>query len=164
MKGLVLKVKLIYFTSAWSQELLLCNFLGMRLRRTVEWFLFSAPPHPPTRPISDITINKRRQRRRPPFTKVLVALKAPEGNSWHAWGPQGPAAWEEEEVQVQRMVQSCGHKTCLTKTQHIPGFLQVCHRRGTAREKHCRTELTFLLVINIQIKKWDKYEWYFIVF
>lgn len=42
MKGLVLKVKLIYFTSAWSQELLLCNFLGMRLRRTVEWLLSSA--------------------------------------------------------------------------------------------------------------------------
>lgn len=38
MKGLVLKVKMIYDHVDLEPELL-CNFLGMRLRRTSEWSL-----------------------------------------------------------------------------------------------------------------------------
>lgn len=37
MKGLVLRVKLIYFHVGLEPELLLSNLLGMRLRRTTEW-------------------------------------------------------------------------------------------------------------------------------
>lgn len=78
MKGLVLKVKLIYFMSAWS-----------RSYSVIFWECDSDPRQngPPNSALTDITVNKRRQQHPPPSTKVLGALRAPEGNSWHRGAP-----------------------------------------------------------------------------
>lgn len=112
MKGLVLKVKLIYFMSAWSQS---CSVIFWECDSD------SRLNGPPNSALTDITVNKRRQQHRPPFAKMLGALWAPKGNSWHRGAPRGG-----RQPGRRRMVQSSGHKTCPTKTQHSPS-LHACH-------------------------------------
>lgn len=80
MKGLVLKVKLIYFMSAWSQSY-----------SVIFWECDSDPRQngAPNSALTDITVNKRRQQHPPPLGKVLGELRAPKGNSWHGGAPRG---------------------------------------------------------------------------
>lgn len=104
MKGLVLKVKLIYVMSAWSQS---CSviFRECALRRTVEWS--PQQQHPPL------------------LVKVLGVLRAPEGNSWHMGALRGTA-----QAGRRRMVHSNDRalviKPARPRPSTAPG-LQVCH-------------------------------------
>lgn len=66
MKGLVLKVKLIYFMSAWSQSY--CSVIFWECDSDAQW------NGPPNSALTDITVNKRRQQHPSPFAKVLGAF------------------------------------------------------------------------------------------
>ena len=88
MKGWVLKVKLIYVPQARSQS---CSVISRECSRS------HGGTVAPNSPLTDETVNKRGQRRPPPFAEVLGGPGAAEGNSWHVGAPRGTAAWEEEE-------------------------------------------------------------------
>lgn len=76
------------------------------------------PPLPPQ------FVNKLRQQHLLLFAKVLGVLQALKGNSWHRGPPLGgTATWEEQDGAEQW--QSCGHKTCPTKTQQSPCFTSL---------------------------------------
>lgn len=92
MKGLVLKVKLIYFPSARSQSR---SVIFWECDSDARW---DVPP--PYSALTDVAVNNRRQQHPPLFAEGLGALRAPKGNSWHKggpWGVGGAAALEEEE-------------------------------------------------------------------
>lgn len=106
-------------------ELLLCNFLGMRLRRTVEW----SPQ------LRSYWHNRKQTKAAASFSirQSAGSVLSSSGKqlAWGAPGDGGMAAWEEEDGTEQW--QSSGHKTCPTKTQHSPWFTSLPSRRGTER-------------------------------
>lgn len=125
MKGLVLKVKLIYVMSAWSQS---CSviFRECALRRTAEWSPQLCPYWQGRKQMKTAASSSARQ--------SAGSAKSSWGKQLAYGGPRGDSTgWEEEDGTEQW--QSSGHKTCPTKTQHSPRFTSLPLGRGTERER-----------------------------
>lgn len=122
MKGLVLKVKLIYVMSAWSQS---CSVIFWECDSDARQI------GPPNSALTDMTVNKWRQQHPPLFVKALWALRAPRETAGIGAPLRVTAAWEKEDGTEQW--QSSDHKTCPTKTQHSPWFTSLPSERGRER-------------------------------
>ncbi len=120
MKGLVLKVKLIYVTSAWSQS---SSVIFWECNSDVRW------NGPPDSALTDTTVNKWRQQHPPLLIKVLGAPRAPQGNSWHRGAPRGDS--NHRRRRRRRKVQSNDRAVVIKPARPRPSTapgLQVCHR------------------------------------
>lgn len=123
MKGLVLKVKLIYVTSAWSQS---CSviFRECALRRTAEW----SP-----------RLCSYWQGRKQMKTAASSSARQSAGSATHFSGKQlshgGPLRGQQ--AGRRRMVQSNDRAMVIKPARPRPGTapgLQVCHGKGTKKE------------------------------
>lgn len=119
MKGLVLKVKLIYVTSAWSQS---CSviFRECALRRTAEWSPQLCSYWQGCKQMKTAASSSARQ-------SAGSATRFSGKQLSHGEPPTGTADWEEEDGTEQW--QSYGHKTCPTKTRHSPRFTSLPWKR-----------------------------------